>query len=77
MIDGLDNYVKKEGEMNKFLKSLAAKAAGAKKALASAAAVLVTIEGFSGTPTTLRADAAALLAALAAFGVTYTVSNKA
>ena len=59
-----------------MVKTLVAKVNGVRKALLAAAAVLATVEGFSGTPTTLRADAATALAVLAAFGIVYKVSNK-
>lgn len=55
---------------------IVAKIAEVRKALASAAAVAATIEGFSGTPTNVKADIASALAVLGAFGITWVVSNK-
>ena len=59
-----------------YTQALVVAANTVRKALIAAAAVLVTIQATSGVPSDAKAVAANLLAALAAFGVTYKVSNK-
>lgn len=57
-------------------KTLIAFANSARKALIAAASVAASIEAFSGTPDNVHTVAAAVVAILAAFGITYQVSNK-
>lgn len=58
-----------------FLKTLPQRLAEARKALSSAAAVLVTIQATVGVPTNVKAVVAQVLAVLAAGGVTWKISN--
>lgn len=62
----------------KFLSSLVAdvKTGKAKKALVSAAAVLVAIGAIQGVPPNVQAYIGDILGVLASFGVTYAVPNK-